>query len=176
MPIRKRIRKHLGNASYVLRHKWFVGRACAGEGLWLRGLLHDLSKFRPGEWRPYADYFYGDREPPKHKDGYNVADDPKQDPAFDEAWLRHIHRNSHHWQFWLLQKDDGDQVPLPMPPADRLEMVCDWRGAGMAQGKTGGWHETLSWYNANKHRMILHPDTRAWVESFLEMKVRHGQL
>lgn len=170
MGIRKRVHKHLRNASYVLRHKWYVGTTCAAEGIPLRGVLHDMSKFSLSEWRPYADHFYGDNELPRHTAGYNVADDPKQDAAFDEAWLRHIHRNDHHWQFWLLQKDDGDRIALPMPHECRLEMVCDWRGAGMAQGKKGGWHETLAWYTANKDRMILHPHTRCWIERFLERK------
>lgn len=54
-------------------------------------------------------------------------------------------------------------IPLPMPDADRKEMLADWRGAGKALGKPNTWE----WYNANKDNMFLHPDTRPWVEGEL---------
>lgn len=55
-------------------------------------------------------------------------------------------------------------VPLKMPLADAKEMVADWRGAGKAQGRPKTWE----WYAANKDKIILHPETRAWVEAELE--------
>jgi hypothetical protein len=51
-------------------------------------------------------------------------------------------------------------VALEMPVKDRAEMLCDWIGAGRALGKP----DTLAWYNANKDKMRLHPETRAWIE------------
>ena len=161
--------KHARYLWYVVRHKWFVTLECLRHGLLWRGVRHDLSKFLPSEWLAYVNYFYGDREPPKTAKGYNVADDPKRDRAFDEAWLRHIHRNDHHWQFWLLRKDSGESVALPMPRAAWLEMLCDWRGAGQAQGAGTDWTQTRQWYTENKVRIILHSDTRADVECHLAL-------
>ena len=43
-------------------------------------------------------------------------------------------------------------------------MVADWKGAGRA---IHGKDETLEWYEANKHNMVLHVDTRLWVEEVL---------
>jgi len=50
-------------AWYIIRHKWFVFLECGKRGLVWRGITHDLSKLRPSEWAPYADYFYGPELP-----------------------------------------------------------------------------------------------------------------
>jgi hypothetical protein len=51
---------HWRYAKYVARHKWYVFRECLRLGVPLhQALLHDWSKFLPGEWLPYARYFYG---------------------------------------------------------------------------------------------------------------------
>lgn len=50
---------------------------------------------------------------------------------------------------------------LPMPERYVREMLADWMGAGRAI--TGRW-ETPKWYMDNRHNMVLHPDTRAYVE------------
>ncbi|KPK66807.1 MAG: hypothetical protein AMS21_00930 [Gemmatimonas sp. SG8_38_2] len=131
----------------MIRHKWYVFIECIKLGLWWRGLVHDLSKFLPSEWFAYANYFYGD------VDG----------AAFDIAWLRHQHRNPHHWQYWLLREDSGTVKALEMPYIYAFEMVADWRGAGMAQGKP----DTLAWYEANRGKMHLHKATRVLVEDLL---------
>jgi hypothetical protein len=139
---------------YVLRHRWFVFLACCGRSIPWRGLAHDISKFRPSEFIPYARYFYGQQP----------ASLPVKD-AFDRAWLLHQHRNSHHWQFWVLREDDGDTKLLDMPWAFRYEMVCDWIGAGRAiTGKTG---TTPAWYEKNKERIRLSDVTRENVEEML---------
>ena len=145
--------KHLKYLRYVLWHKWFVMVECFKNGLILRGLLHDLSKFRPSEWFPYANFFYG-----------KPTDTNKT--FFDLAWLFHQKRNDHHWQYWILSEDNGGTKILPMSPKARLEMVCDWCGASKAQGH-GGWIDVAFWYEKNKDKMQLHPDTRNWIVNFL---------
>ncbi len=47
--------KMLKYLRYIIKHKWYVARACFREGLWWAALTHDLSKFRPGEWFPYLE-------------------------------------------------------------------------------------------------------------------------
>ncbi len=78
--------KHVKYLWYVIRHKWFTFVECYKLGISWRGLVHDLSKFRPSEWGPYVESFYGgwgkDR-PQWVKDAFNVA------------WLAHIHKNPH---------------------------------------------------------------------------------
>ena len=147
------MKEHLQYAGYIARHKYFVGAACFKEGLLLRGLLHDWHKLLPSEWTPYVRFFYGKKTTLVRE-------------AFERAWLRHQRRAEHHWQWWVLRKDNGKEKPLRMSPEARMEMLCDWYGAGQAQGK-GGWMHTLEWYTNNKSKMCLHPETREWVERTL---------
>jgi hypothetical protein len=129
------VSKHLKYLSYVARHKWFVYQEARRLGVGWLGAIHDLSKFRPDEWRPYAEHFYGKgRVNPRGTTGYYKPTDTG-DAAFDYAWLLHQKRNKHHWQWWCLPEDDGGIKVLEMPPRYLREMLADWRGAGMAQGR-----------------------------------------
>ncbi len=86
--------------------------------------------------------------------------------AFELAWLKHQHRNPHHWQYWVLENDDGNTVLIPMPKRYWLEMVCDWYGAGWAITGKGGWNETQGWFEKQTSQKF-HPDTRGVVTEFL---------
>lgn len=159
---------------YILLHKWFVFVAGlkVKAPLWLL-FIHDWSKFLPSEFIPYAQYFYN-----KEKQameglvaiglfglaelapwGFYIKD------HFNMAWLLHQRRNPHHWQYWYLVQDNDPDFPLPMPEKYAREMVADWAGAGRAI--TGMW-ETSAWYEKNKENILLHPDTRIFVESLLK--------
>lgn len=105
-------------------------------------------------------FFYGGD---KRKDRFYT---PSQGTyEFNVAWLKHQHRSPHHWQHWVLQEDDGDKFALEMPVKYVKEMICDWRGAGKAQG----FNDTPAWYLKNKDKMILAPATRLLVESLLDI-------
>lgn len=150
----------------VLRHKRFVyeeGRRI-GLGRW-QLLVHDLSKFLPCEFIPYARQFYGSyparRDVPSElwmRCGVRTKEEVKAD--FDRAWLHHQHANPHHWQHYVLREDSGKVKVLPMPWKYRLEMLADWRGAGRAFGDG----DTASWYRKTAAGRLLHDETRAWVE------------
>jgi len=153
---------HLRYLAYVLRHKWFVFTECCKLGIWWQGVTHDLDKFRPSMWFPYVDVFYGNKPSPRDHSGYYDDSKVEKEP-FLLAWLGHIHRNKHHWQYWVLLHDDGGQSTFPMSDRYRREMLADWRGAGRAQGKP----DTKTWYEKNKNHMILHEKTRNWIEDRL---------
>lgn len=153
---------YLKYLDYVLRHKWYVMVECFKQGLIWRGLVHDMSKFRLDEFIPYAKYFYGEHGIRfnggffwEHKRNEEIK---KQ---FDYAWLLHQKRNQHHWQWWLLSEDDGGTKILEMSLKYKIEMLCDWRGAGMA---INGKDNIREWYEKNKGNMNLHKFTRTWVE------------
>ena len=135
---------------YVFRHKVAVFKECWKLGLFWRGITHDLSKFSPAEFGAYARHFYDEK-------GAKKPFDHQQDTSFDYALNDHLRRESHHWQHWILLHDDGVTKALPIPEKDRLEMLADWLSFG-------GYGRLKEWYQRNKGKMILHPETRAWIE------------
>lgn len=137
---------------YLLRHRWRVMVECWKMGLYIQGVTHDLSKWRPSEFLPYARHFFG-------QDGVRNKDMVSPDAAFDAAWLKHGHRNPHHWQHWLLLADNGVTKVLPMPSKYRAEMLADWRSF---EGSTSDW------YARHRDKILLHPETRAWIDEQLE--------
>lgn len=152
--------KHLKYLSYVLRHKWYVLVECWKYGLYWQGISHDMSKFLPREWFPYVERFYGSNETVRDKTGYY---DPTINEEFAKAWFWHQKCNKHHWQYWIQPKDNGELKCMEIPFKYCLEMVCDWAGAGRAQG----FSEPVSWYRANKDKLILHENSRLLIENCL---------
>jgi hypothetical protein len=128
----------------------FVASCKIGSSLWL-ALIHDLSKFYPSEWFPYARTFY-------KTDGSKQYNETAE---FAKAWNYHQKRNKHHYQYWLITWDRGKTEPLEMPIKYVKEMVADWMGAGRAIN--GKW-EVGEWYNKNKKNILLHPDTKFMVK------------
>lgn len=141
---------------YVLKHKYYVFMACLKYGLIWQGIIHDWSKFLPDEAVPYANYFYnGDRR----KDEFYT---PTQGTyEFNMAWLKHQHRNPHHWQHYVLQEDSGEVFPVKIPDKYLKEMLCDWIGAGLAKSKDAN---VLAWYTLNRSKMVIHRESRDWIE------------
>jgi len=81
----------------LMRHKYFVFIEAWKLGIPLLGLIHDISKFSPGEFLPYAAYNFGN----PHSNSASVKE------AFDIAWNHHQKRNMHHWQAWLYVRLDN---------------------------------------------------------------------
>ena len=121
-------------------------------------LEHDKSKDLQDEYEAYDKYFYGRNR------SYAVVQD------FNYAWLRHIHRNPHHWQYWILVNDNPNEgeVILDMPYNYVLEMICDWMSFSMAKGDIT---ELFKWYDAHKDYMKLSDNTRRSVNYILD-KIR----
>lgn len=169
------MKRYIEYLKYLIRHKYFVTKACFKVGLYYRGLMHDISKFRPSEFIPYAKFFYnsdGSKKQIRDKTGYYKPDDTG-DINFDFAWLLHQKRNDHHWQWWILPKDDGTIKAFPMLIDALNEMICDWKGAGQAQGISTNdpldyYKEVREWYKVNKSKMIFHPKTRDYIENTIE--------
>lgn len=148
-------RKYL---AYLLKHKWEVFKAgrMLGVSCW-QLIIHDWTKFTPSEFTQYVNYF-------------NCEQTNEVKRLFDEAWNNHQKHNKHHWQYWILIKDSGEIKPLEIPLKYMLEMVSDWIGAGRALGKP----DIYGWYQSNRDKIILHPNTRQRVESYLDCLTRNG--
>ena len=116
---------------------------------------HDASKSELDEYEPYDRYFYGGNR------SYQVVQE------FSYAWLMHIHRNPHHWQYYVLHNDEPGEgmIVLEMPYNYILEMICDWWSFSW---KTGDLTEIFKWYDEHKDYMKLGVKTRATVKHILK--------
>lgn len=164
------MKKHFQYLRYLLKHKWYVAIECFKRGLCLHALTHDLSKFRPSEWFPYVEYFYGD---------FGVKN---QCPAkwlskrvllvqqnFDYAWLLHQKRNKHHWQYWILNEDEGQEKLLLIPDKVIVQMACDWVGASKAiRGKDAS---PVEWYKKVKDGTKMTGQSRSFFEKLIGVRL-----
>ena len=116
--------------------------------------FHDHTKTYPDEYEAYDAYFYG-----KNK-SYKVVQD------FREAWLMHIHRSPHHWQYWVLINDEPNEgmIVLDMPYHNIIEMICDWWSFSWRKGDLT---EIFKWYDEHKDYIKLSDATRKKVEDIL---------
>lgn len=151
------LRRHLKYLYNCLFHKWHVFWEAAKLGIYWRGLVHDFSKLSPHEWLPRAKAL-GKNKP---ENQYGVFE--SLDAELVLSWLRHYHRNPHHWQWWVTRLDNGERRVLPMTDEYRREMLADWR----AVSKMPGRQDVVPWYLQNKENIELHPETRSWIEKQL---------
>lgn len=146
----------LNYLKYLLRHKYYVFRYSIKEGIVWRGLTHDLSKFRLSELIPYARKIC-------------VTQCPR-DPFYTLSFLHHKNRNRHHWEYWIIPEGNSFKV-YPMDKKSAIEMVCDWRGTQATQGK----NSLIDWYISNRERIILHSDTRSFIERMIGIRFEYGK-
>ncbi|MBO5319035.1 MAG: hypothetical protein J6B01_04405 [Ruminococcus sp.] len=120
---------------------------------------HDTSKTEPDEYEAYDAHFYGNNR------SYDV------EKKYRIAWVKHLNRNPHHWQYWVLINDDPKEgmIVLDMPYNYILEMICDWWAFSWNKGNL---KEIFAWYNEHKEYMKLSKYTRSTVESILA-KIDH---
>jgi uncharacterized protein DUF5662 len=173
----------------TVRHKRFVYQAGRRLGVarW-QLVLHDLSKFRPSEFVPYGRFFYAAPGATWRK----AVPQPHATPEMREAWLRHIQRNAHHWQHWVLIKGGSvvsrlggasqgvkaDIVEaLPMPERYVREMLADWMGVARAyHGAYPESIETWAWWQQNRDQLVLHDETRRLLAAAVEDWFRSDQV
>lgn len=127
---------------------------------WYTCFAHDQSKSEPDEYAAYDAYFYGGNR------SFAVVQE------YQKAWLLHLHRNPHHWQYWILINDDPNEgeIVIEMPYIYVIEMICDWWAFSWAKGNL---QEIFKWYDEHKNYMKLHPNTRKKVEEILnDIKIK----
>ena len=118
------------------------------------GMEHDASKTSIDEYGSYDRYFYGGNR------SYQVVRD------FNYSWLFHIHRNPHHWQYWVLINDEPGEgmTILDIPMNYIIEMICDWLSFSIGKGDM---YEIFKWYDEHKDHIKLSNKTRKTVEDIL---------
>ena len=109
-------------------------------------VAHDSSKTMFDEYPAYDRHFFSDLHTDETQEEFNLA------------WLRHIYRNPHHWQYWILANEDlGDAPALEMPQNYVLEMLCDWWSFSWRNYEPD---RIFEWWDRHKYKMILHQKTR----------------
>ena len=118
---------------------------------------HDASKYDTEEYEAYDKYFYGGNR------SYKVVQD------FNYAWLHHIHKNPHHWQYWVLFEDDPQGIApfngLRIPLDYIFEMIADWWAFSW---KSGNLFEIFNWYADHRNKQIINPESRKILERILK--------
>ena len=159
--------KHL---STINEHKLLVGKNCFRCGLYLQGILHDLSKYSWTEFSVGAKYYQGTRSP-------NEAE--REDKGYTSSWLHHKGRNKHHLEYWLdydLDKRDGSVTGMKMPDNYIVEMFCDRVAASKVyRGKDYTDRSALEYYMNGKSKNILHPYTKKQLERLLNILAEEGE-
>ncbi|MFG6494639.1 DUF5662 family protein [Fictibacillus sp. UD] len=131
---------------YIIEHKLNVFIECWNEGLYVQAFTHDLSKFHPVEFFPYARKFYSNKK--------------VDEMEWQIAWLHHQHHNKHHWNYWVV--DQVKREAMPIPTKYLLEMICDYRSLSRHWGskRTDTNISERLILNLLTEKVILHPDTR----------------
>ena len=163
--------KTIKHFNTVMTHKKWVLYYCHKAGITWRGITHDLSKFSPTEFWESVKYYQGNRSP---------IDACKEVNGYSRAWFHHRGRNSHHYEYWTDNYDNGGKA-LKMPFEDALEMLCDYLGAGRAYMKdkftyTG---EFEWWLKKAAKPILMHPHTRGFIFvalAALDFSERVGEL
>ena len=152
----------------ITKHKILVANGCFQVGLYWQGLVHDLSKYSPTEFRVGAKYYQGTRSP-------NAAE--REDKGYSEAWMHHKGRNRHHYEYWVdLNPRTRRYEAVPMPRKYFVEMVMDRRAACMTyQGKNYTSASPLEYFLKSRERCFMHPDTQRELEYVLTMLKDQGE-
>lgn len=144
---------------YIIEHKKNVFIEAMKEGMYIHAFTHDLSKFLPSEFFPYARFFF------KKDRTNNYKQSDEKDIDFLKGWIFHQKRNKHHWNYWVSVTRKDEIIPIPMPKKYIKQMIVDWRAMSRKFGSS-----PKEYYEFNKSKFILHDETIFLIEQFLKGK------
>lgn len=156
----------------ITHHKVLVCKHCFKVGLYWQGLVHDMSKYSPTEFRVGVKYFQGDRSP-------NTAE--RNDIGYSTAWLHHKGRNKHHYEYWIdmIGNRNANFEGKPMPTRYIVEMVCDRLAAcKVYQGENFRQESALEYFKLEQSaegEILIHPDTKRQLERYLSWIAEMGE-
>jgi hypothetical protein len=150
--------KNISYTGYLLRHKLRVFVHATILGVPLRGLLHDLSKFHPVEWKGIGRQFYP-----------HTAEEKEANASlFRQAKAHHRERNRHEVDHWCLE----DGTCAPIPTSILKEIMADWAAfSGLCLSRPAICDHASRCYLKWGRNYRMHPETRKWIEGFLRIDV-----
>lgn len=163
---------------YICEHKKNVFIECMNMAKEFRGedkidliihaFTHDMSKFLPCEFIPYAKYFYGEDGVHLEKSwSYESINNGRSCLSnrylkckhnFERAWMHHYLHNKHHWDYWMKEC---------IPHKYLLQMICNWKAMSRKFGDTA-----QEFYLKNYKNIKLERNTRLSLEEELEFRVK----
>jgi hypothetical protein len=147
--------KEQWNGTYDKRNNRRIARE-----LFMHAFTHDLSKFSPKEFIPYAKYFSGKFKTTWEKliqyGIYNKKNSKEYiEEQFNKAWEHHYKHNKHHTEYW---------VGLNMPIKYIRFMVCDLKAMSRKFGGTA-----QEYYLQNYCKWDITRETRYRLEIELDL-------
>ena len=142
--------KFMLHLSTVLKHKYYVFTFCCKARIPWRGIKHDMSKFSPAEFIPNVKYA---------QKGVSPIDVQKVLFGYASSWFHHKGRNTHHYEYWMDNFDNGCYVTR-MPVMDTIECTCDMLAANRVyNGKSSREFESLwNFWTKKRIGIAMHPD------------------
>ncbi len=157
----------------VTEHKMEVMKGCFKIGLYAQGILHDLSKYSPGEFLVGAKYYQGNRSP-------NNAE--REAIGYSSSWLHHKGRNKHHYEYWIDYRSahetkSGDlMIPVKMPLKYVLEMMMDRIAASKIYNKGRYRDDYPLMYLLKSYNVIpMNDETKRLLYALLKMLSVYGE-
>ncbi len=158
----------------ITHHRMLVAKCCFKVGLYWQGLVHDLSKYSPTEFKVGVKYYQGTRSP-------NNAE--REDIGYSTAWLHHKGRNKHHYEYWIDYNTKGELptedilVPVPMPDRYIAEMIMDRIAAcKIYGGKSYKDSDPLDYFMKGYERAPMHEYTKTTLCRYLTMLAEKGEI
>ena len=149
---KRKIKDNINYAGYVLKHKSNIIEPMTQMNLpYSQALAHDLSKFRPKEFGPYRDWFFG----PKGRTALEPS--PEVFSKWRSAVRQHYKGNAHHWK--KLGKD-----PNTVPLNTRMETVADWYAVGKTLRGSRGYPTFKNWYTKRRDKLPIDPTTKTIID------------
>ena len=159
--------KHFKTITY---HKYLVAKGCFKVGLYVQGILHDMSKYGPTEFGVGIKYYQGNRSP---------NDAEREIRGYSSAWMHHKGRNKHHFEYWTDYSKNarpGEPVPVPMPDRYIAEMIMDRIAAcKIYKGRDYTDSDAYEYYLKGKNHHVMHEHTSEVLERMLKMLADEGE-
>ena len=152
----------------ILAHRHMVLKHCIKAGIPIQGLLHDLSKFSPQEFKYGVKFYRGDRSPNEGE---------REDHGFSYAWMHHKGRNKHHFEYWNDYNIAANKaLPVKMPLKYVIEMFCDRVAASKIYLKDKYTEMSpYEYFDKGRSRRTIHKETSDFLEKLLKMLAQKGE-
>ena len=162
------LNKALAHFKTIIKHRHMVIKHCKKAGILKQGLIHDLSKFSPTEFKPGAKYFQGNRSPNEGE---------REEYGYSLAWIHHKGRNKHHFEYWTdYNAETRVMEPVKMPINYVKEMFCDRVAASKIYMKEDYDSSCpLKYFMRSKGKRMIHPETSDFLEKLLIMLQDEGE-